>query len=543
MNDNNDEEEPSADANGGMSYIDRLVHELDNDSSDDEGNINPDTAIVDGNDRDSDSGEEDTASDDDDWSYLEEEESSDDELEYDRDEIDKDFVSDMLYNSTKTSPLESKFKSSLSDESKELLLWRLDEDESFSDWTIQVSSITNNEERIKKTYYVHKVTLGLGPKKSDYFEALLLSGQFSESSNSTSVVDLPEDTAKYFDVFLDYMYTHPSECICLINRDNRSALQYLAKYFLVPKLTEDILNFIQQDIQDLKNMEEYLIEFGYEEDTDNEIAKEVLTFAAQVCATKICDIEVGSSLNYTLTPAIMLYMISTVRMKIDLYDSQRYHICRLATSYVKYFHTKLDVNYFLTVTSDLYFPDDISSTGTVAIDILEIIELANWESHVPRDLLRTCTVILCQFLADEDTELSYNKIAKITKKVPKTVMADLLTNALIAKKSHKVESINVSCKLESSIYGQPAGKVVKVDIKTTDSINYVQYLIRRELMGMTKFQPYDIVGERLLLLCEGEALVHGQLVMNTPITSETVLKVYRYFPTDTEKLSNESEDE
>ena len=515
MNDNNEEEQ--VDADGGMSYIDRLVHELDKDSGDE--GTNPDTASVDGDDRDSDSGEEDTASDDDDWSYPEEEESTDDELEYDRDEIE-DIFSDMFYNSTRTTPLAPNFKDKLSEESKDLLLWRLYKDASFSDWTIEVS-ITNRKSR--KTYHVHKTTLGLGPKKSGYFEALLTSGQFSESSNSTSAVELSEDIAKYFDVFLDYLYAPLHECISLINRDNRRALQYLANYFLVSKLSNDIYNFIEQDIQDLKNMEEYLIEFT---GAEAEESRKMLAIAAQVCATNICDIEVGSSLNYTLTPAILLYMISTVRTKVDLYDSQRYHICRLATEYVKYHHTKLDVNYFHTLACDLYFPDDTSSAGTVAIDILEIIELAGWQSLCLGSLQCVCTDILCRYLAD--TECSFSKINNIAKKVPKTVMADLLTNAMVVKKAHKVESINVSCKLEMRIYGQPVGTVVKVDIKTTDSINYVQYLISRELIDMTKSKSYEIGGERLLLSCEDEVLIEGQLVMNTPITSETVLKAYKF---------------
>ena len=512
--------------------INGQVYELDNDSSDE--GTNPDNFGLDGDNTSSDNGEEDededdTGSDDDDdnWSYPEEEESTDDELisdpEYDnsKDRI-SNLLSDMYLHSSPRTQLAITLKNNLSEASKQLLLWRLDKDESFSDWTIEVS--VTNKRNGKKTYHVHKTSLGLGPKKSEYFEALLTSGQFSESSNSTSEVELHEDTAKYFDVFLDYMYTHPSECAYLINRDNRSALQYLAKYFLVHKLTEDILNFIRHDMQDLKNMEEYLIEFGCE-DTVDEIAKEVLAFAAQECVTSIFNIQVGSSLNYTLTPSILLYMISTARAKKDEWDGQRYHICCLATAYVKYHLTRLDVNYFHALTSDFYFPCDTSSAGTVAIELLEIIELADWERDTGR-LQGICTDILCRFLAD--TECSFDKIDNIAKKVPKTVMSNLLTNALVAKKSHTVESINVICKLEPCTYYQRLNSgrgVVKIDIKTTDSINYVQYLIHRELLDMSYIMPYGIVGERLMLFCEGEELIDDQLVMNTPITSETVLTV------------------
>ena len=521
MNDNN-EEEPLVDVNGGMSYIDRLVYELEDESSDDESNTNPDTAGVYGDDTGRGRGEDDD-DDNDDWIYPEEEESTDDELEYDYDnKINEDFISDMFYNSTK-SPLAFNFtkKANLSEESKDLLLWRLDKDENFSDWTIQVSSTTNNEESIKKTYHVHKTTLGLGPKKSSYFEALLSSGQFSESSNSTSEVELPEDTAKYFDVFLDYMYTHPSECACLINKDNRYALQYLARYFLVPKLTEDILNFIRRDIQNFKNMEEYLTEFGAED----EESRKMLSFAAQVCVKNICNIEVGSSLNYTLTPAILLYMISTIRTKVDLYDSQRYHICRLATEYVKYHHTKLDVNYFVALTSELYFPDDIISAGDMAYSILSIIELMGWEAEtITEGIKSACDVLLSRYFRDK---VDRGDIPDMATNLPKTSVSYTLVDALkvdskkrFNTRTKRVTTFDkVSCKIMSLCFGRSLGAIFEVSFTSIDTIDYIRYLISHHLNMLGHMDK--------VLIWNGDKYLHGpQLVWDCRIFSDTVLEIY-----------------
>lgn len=157
----NNNEKEQVDANGGMSYIDRLVHGLDNDSIDDETSTNPDNFGVDGDDTGRGIGEEE---DDDEWSYPEEE-STDDEFEYDSDE-EEDIK---LRQSSPEEVAEfNEFLSDpdvsddVSDEIKQLQLWRLDKDESFSDWTIQISSSNTDKKENIKTYHVHKTTLRIG---------------------------------------------------------------------------------------------------------------------------------------------------------------------------------------------------------------------------------------------------------------------------------------------------------------------------------------------------------------------------------------------
>jgi len=259
----------------------------------------------------------------------------------------------------------------LSDESKEHLSWRLDKDESFSDWTIEVS-ITNKRNR-KKTYHVHKVALAIGPKKSGYFEALLKSGQFSESSNSTSVVELSDDIAKCFPDFLDYLYAPPHECASLINRNNRSILQYFAKYFLVPKRTEDIYAFIEKDMSNLVHMEEYLAGFGSSVSEDDD-SKRILAIASKVCTENILHIKEDSALLFVgLPPVMFLHMVRTVRNSkavLTLPDDKKCHICRLVIGYLRHHLDSLHVSYFVDITDYLYFPDDVCKAGEIALDLL-----------------------------------------------------------------------------------------------------------------------------------------------------------------------------
>ena len=495
---------------GTISYFDRVVFEAGGTA----GDVNGDIMVI----YPADDGSL--------WSMIEEdeEEESDDEMDFDSDE---DSIHLQTESDDDTS--NSAEENNLSEESQELLLWRLDKDESFSDWTIEVSVVNNNgESNSKKTYHVHKSTLGLGPKKSGYFETILKSGQFSESSNSTSVVELPSDVAACFPDFLDYMYAQPLECKRIIKRENRRALQYLAKYFLVPKLTSAIHGFIEQDMQNLDQVEGYVNEFGGAEDDES---RKVLSYAANVCAEKILHIGKDSSLLMSLTPAMVLHMIRTVSRSKDILtlpDAKRDHICELAIEYTRYHHASLDANYFRTLTSDLYFPDDRYLARKVAIRLLEIMELAKWEKETIESIKGFCTAILSRNLTEAiglsptpGRDAYVEKVVSELERVPKSVVLSLLTNAQKARNVvASKKKFWVRCKLMSEFEGCSVGSIVKVHIYPTDSISDLCYLISRQL----KSNP-----DPVYMKCEGGHTrympnMHTP-VCNTPISSNTVLEI------------------
>lgn len=125
---------------------------------------------------------------------------------------------------------------------EEVLLWRLD-DNNFFDFIIKLNG---------ENYNVHKFALASGPNKSGFFEALIAEG------HSEKVVQAPEDIAKSFPFFLDYMYSPPAERHHIINRDNWRSLYYFSDRFAVPKLNDDIVSFVEQDMHDPGQLEEYL---------------------------------------------------------------------------------------------------------------------------------------------------------------------------------------------------------------------------------------------------------------------------------------------
>jgi len=439
-------------------------------------------------------------------------ESSDEEMDYDSDE-------DSIHIQLEKTTIENS-TGHLSDESKEHLSWRLDKDESFSDWTIEVS-ITNKRNR-KNAYHVHKVALAIGPKKSGYFEALLKSGQFSESSNSTSVVELSDDIAKCFPDFLDYLYAPPHEFASLINRNNRRVLQYFAKYFLVPKLTEDIYAFIEKDMSNLVHMEEYLTGFESSVSEDDDSMR-IRALASKVCTENILHIEEDSTLLFGLPPVMFLHMVRTVRNSkavFTLSDDKKCHICRLVIGYLWHHLENLHVSYFVDITDYLFFPDDVCKAGKIALALLEIIDHTGWEDDMDKDITILLTAVLSRYLTDKgDVDVGW-VTTHVTPKLTFRVLSRLLGESLAKNKIKEKYIFDISCKMLGEVYDQPSGRVVKVSIKTSDSIEYILYLLRRKLnmlnYSMKIYAYYNVQGA----LNKANGIFKGN--------PETVLRIRHY---------------
>lgn len=217
-------------------YLDRVVQAIggdaDDDDDDDEWMETDDTQDADAvNDDDASSGAR----------------SDDDELEYDFNELEVDGELQSSQYGGEISVLDfDEFKVHSFDEDAELsytarehLTWRLDKEKSFSDWTIVVQSAEGSSEPVK--YNVHRHMLATGPRKSGYFESMLLSsGQFQESGTSTSTIELSTDVVSAFPTFLDYFYAPFSEAKDVITQWNWMQLRHLADYFLVSELSNAV---------------------------------------------------------------------------------------------------------------------------------------------------------------------------------------------------------------------------------------------------------------------------------------------------------------
>ena len=175
------------------------------------------------------------------------------------------------------------------------LSWRLDPDESLSDWTISVESSLNLEHFPKyynryhisdncgelndkariaptKVYFVHRAQLAVGPRRSEFFVNVFkriaypspTSGEHRDDSSfdkngswtdHRTVIDLIPKSASCFPIMLDYIYSGNLS----IDTTTAVALRQLASSFGVREMFRETTNFIKSDMG-IKTVTIYLVE-------------------------------------------------------------------------------------------------------------------------------------------------------------------------------------------------------------------------------------------------------------------------------------------
>jgi hypothetical protein len=173
--------------------------------------------------------------------------------------------------------------------SQPALSWRLDPDESLSDWKLtvisaepkrggrQVVTLTSQRQRKKKTpleeaqvigtktYFVHRAQLAVGPRKSEYFEGFfrknsnsLVGREGRNDTNTTTTlhgergrksitIELKPSAALWFHTMLDFMYAAPGTKTP-ISTKNAVALRHLASWFGIKELFNEATVFIKKDL-------------------------------------------------------------------------------------------------------------------------------------------------------------------------------------------------------------------------------------------------------------------------------------------------------
>lgn len=136
--------------------------------------------------------------------------------------------------------------------------WRLDPKESFTDWTIQVTRISDRDESDKggvdnhcycpaETYHVHKYFLGAGPRRASYFNGVFHATELEEYKSGITHLELEESAAASFPAFLDYIYSANDVDV---TSESAIALRHLSEYFRVPTLYQSVSDFLQKDLSE-----------------------------------------------------------------------------------------------------------------------------------------------------------------------------------------------------------------------------------------------------------------------------------------------------
>jgi hypothetical protein len=181
------------------------------------------------------------------------------------------------------------------------LTWRMDPNESLSDWTLCIQT-HDHEETI---YHVHKAVLGADARSSKYFRRLFLS-QMLESSTQRSEIFLEGSANKAIPIMLDFMYFIVQEVAA--TTETAVALRYLANYFEIENLFVSTNHFIQSDLTS-STAPLYLHEAGMYQD------EKILDAASGLCA-KFFEVLEEIKLN-DLTPDLFRRVVTSPDLQSD----------------------------------------------------------------------------------------------------------------------------------------------------------------------------------------------------------------------------------
>ncbi len=318
----------------------------------------------------------------------------------------------------------------LSEASKAILFWR-DGENNYSDWRINVvtkKEDSGEDESISTTYHVNKMKIARGPNKSDYFATLFDSDSFSENDDGTSTVNLAEEVATQFPVFLDYIYSLHTESESVINFQNWKSMISLANYFQVSKLQKDVWNFIEKDLYNVDHLGDYLSEFN-DVDEDDQQALRILSKTARVCAIMIRSIEPASPLVKSIPPRMFLSIIDILGQRCVHSGFDRYHVNCLVLEYL-HEHNIEDKSYFSALSDMMgvgFFPHhddfDFERAGELALSWFQLMGQKGWRDDWFEFI---CTTFLRRYLSSHEppTELMERVVTTRCVTIEKIVFCD-----------------------------------------------------------------------------------------------------------------------
>ena len=184
------------------------------------------------------------------------------------------------------------------------LSWTREKTNNFADYTISVVVDSPGEEDHedretstskstfrfqdtfqKQTYHVHKCVVGVGPRGSGLILEKLQ--QRRSSGSITMIVKLSPKAAEAFPLMLDFMYGcfnntngHDNNVVSStrlqgVTTENAGPLRYLANYFVIPSMFDEVNMFIQNDINS-ENFHTY--DAAAKELNDDDLAKVTASF-------------------------------------------------------------------------------------------------------------------------------------------------------------------------------------------------------------------------------------------------------------------------
>ncbi len=301
------------------------------------------------------------------------------------------------------------------EESEQQLSWRLDPEESLSDWTLIIETENSVE---SKEYHVHKNILAVGPCKGEYF-ASLFRARMREAETSTSRIALEYGAADAIPHMLDFMYTRE---LREITSEEAVSLRYLAQYFGIKQLHRSVVSFVKGDMN-MNNVHRYIQAAQSFHD------EKMLSLTLKICADNIEHLDTSSQLLATVDPKFFYEIISSPDVDTC---SVSCHISKLVAAYCHIHQGELSEEMFIELTDRRFIPLIDKESAMLLLELeAAAIQTASCPGNTNTCLQKRCIKVLAQHWKEFATEGDLPAIRLFSP----IVMAELYERTLATAKS------------------------------------------------------------------------------------------------------------
>lgn len=242
------------------------------------------------------------------------------------------------------------------------LSWRGDPLTTHSDWTITVAT----SEFDCRTYHVHKSILSVGPRSSKYFARLFLEEGHHYNQSQTTRIELDEQDADSFPLFLDFLYNtgadsaDDDESLSLVIGDdfttsNAVSLRHLARVFDCEGLMLAVNKFIQKDLS-LRTGPLYLTQAYLYQD------ERLIESSKRLCIENFLHLETRAitRLPLALFRSVMTAVIERCKSSLDFSAEDEevlsYQLSEVVCQYFEKHPDRLSVELLLELTNEAIMP-------------------------------------------------------------------------------------------------------------------------------------------------------------------------------------------
>lgn len=310
---------------------------------------------------------------------------------------------------------------------EEQLTWRMDPSKSLSDWKIKV---TNKETRQNELYHVHKNLLAVGPKKSEYFVRIFRTNNRLDVGTSTTDIFMESVAAHVIPQWLDFLYSPDDELV--IDTQSATGLRHLAQFFGMRSMHKKAMEFIVQDL----SMTNVIV---YYKDSVVLADDKISELAANHCSNNILSIDSKHELLTTVDPFFFRRLMTGP--EIDSRKKQ-YHISSLLAEYCALNSNVLDEQSFERLTDEKYLPLVDRNAALTLLELeadLVLINSSEEEKSELTSLQLRCIKDLTLYWQELEV-MEHDRIMRVCRKLPSTVVADLLVKSLTQAKK-KVDEV------------------------------------------------------------------------------------------------------